>query len=309
MLNKLLSRGFTLQIGHRSVTFKTLAEFDFALTGRVEVPAKKLAVLMEMATDELHREVDEIRRLEKQFSEVIARTLENPSTIAKNMREIEAHAYSRDHDWRNIAAAVNEKDDHWDALRRIVVVKYLQYLHARQDAIAQICVQRLRDTYAAEGVSAAKPAAAYERSSLSFDTGDREPAWANQVTTSNHFVRLPKGETVLLTIAEQRCVTVMLARYRFYIIRCRGDLLLHDGDGDVYRLTSGENCVGRNPSCDVILAKQYRYVSRRHLIISAQEKNLVGLTDVSSHGCSLPEAIRPLKTLPPKRNAARLAPR
>ena len=49
MLEKLFSKALTLTIGGEEISFSSLAEFEFALGGRTNVPATKLADLIMLA--------------------------------------------------------------------------------------------------------------------------------------------------------------------------------------------------------------------------------------------------------------------
>ena len=72
MLEKLFSKALTLTIGGEDISFNSLTEFEFALGGRTNVPATKLADLIMLTPDELKREAKSIKSVEKRFVDILS---------------------------------------------------------------------------------------------------------------------------------------------------------------------------------------------------------------------------------------------
>ena len=76
MLDRLFSKALSLVINGEEISFHTLAEFEFALGGRTNVPASKLADLIMLSPDELKREAQSIKSMETRFVDLLSRSLE-----------------------------------------------------------------------------------------------------------------------------------------------------------------------------------------------------------------------------------------
>ncbi len=146
MLDRLFSKALSLVINGEEISFHTLAEFEFALGGRTNVPATKLADLIMLSPDELKREAKSIKAVEKRFVDILSRSIEQPGEIGRLVREVDIQVFSNDYDWRSIFKALNQEDDAYDELRRVAVVKYMQYLRSRQDVIKQTYKVKLKET-------------------------------------------------------------------------------------------------------------------------------------------------------------------
>ena len=145
MLDRLFSKTLSLVINGEEISFHTLAEFEFALGGRTNVPASKLADLIVLSPDELKREAKSIKAVEKRFVDILSRSIAQPGEIGRLVREVDIQVFSNDYDWRSIFKALNHEDDSFDELRRVAVVKYMQYLRSRQDVIKQTYRVKLKE--------------------------------------------------------------------------------------------------------------------------------------------------------------------
>ena len=125
MLDRLFSKALSLVINGEEISFHTLAEFEFALGGRTNVPASKLADLIVLSPTELKREAKSIKTVEKRFVDILSRSIAQPGEIGRLVREVDIQVFSNDYDWRSIFKALNHEDDSFDELRRVAVVKYM----------------------------------------------------------------------------------------------------------------------------------------------------------------------------------------
>ncbi|MBT8445733.1 MAG: hypothetical protein KJO38_01215, partial [Gammaproteobacteria bacterium] len=76
MLHKLFGKALTLHVGGQDIEFNSLAEFEFAMAGRTDVPAEKLAELAMLTGPELKREARSIKAVESQFVDILSKSLE-----------------------------------------------------------------------------------------------------------------------------------------------------------------------------------------------------------------------------------------
>ena len=110
MLEKLFSKALSLNISGKEISFNALAEFEFALGGRTNVPASKLTNLIMLAPDALKRKAKSIKSVEKRFVDILSRSIEQPGEIGKLVREVDMQVFSNDYEWRNIFKALNHQD-------------------------------------------------------------------------------------------------------------------------------------------------------------------------------------------------------
>ena len=89
-----------------------------------------------------------------------------------------------------------------------------------------------------------------------------------------------------------REMEVVLAGNRMRLFTGRDSYLVDDGN-NTFALLKGRNLVGRHSSCDVVIDRACRAVSRTHLIVEPLSATEVLLTDLSSHGTEIPAALLP----------------
>ena len=296
MLNKLFSKPLTLTIGGQSVSFNSLNEFEFSLSGRTDVPSRKLSDLMLMSPEELKREAKQIKVIEQQFVDVISKSLESTGGIAHYLRTIDPHVFSQDHNWRDIMAALKSKDDDYDELRKVALVKYMQYLTSRQEIIKhtysikkQASKQKAKEEDMMETrlfdeppIEAAGPAEGAMRETVILDSQVIAPP-----PQQEQFTRLPKGEAVIIKLKPGQMVDILLSKHSF---KLKGNevMTLVDQVGATHTLQDGKNIIGRDDVCNVVVQHGLRDVSRLHLIIERLGPDSLRLTDLSSHGTFIP---------------------
>lgn len=304
MLNKRFAKALSLTVAGHEISFDTLAEFEFCLAGRTDVPAKKVAALMNLSPDELKNEAKTIKAIEKQFVDILRKSIEAPGSIAGSLREVDAHVFSSDHSWRELMLTLNDKGAEYDELRRIALVKYMQYLTSRQDVIRHTyALKRSRQPERPEPSVSPEPRRGGEaggsrraedaRLSLAdiHETVILTPARLQHMEGEDEqgFRRLPKGESVLLAAEAGQSIDMLLAKHKFRLT-VGEELELADDSGGSYRLQEGKNIVGRDTVCNIVVSPSHRDVSRLHLIIERVGRDRIRLTDLSSHGTQLPVA-------------------
>ena len=103
------------------------------MSGRTSVPSKKITDMVKFSTDQLKKEAKTIKEIEKRFVGILSRSIEDSNSIDRALRELDPVIFSQDHSWRDIISGLNQGDDELNPFRRIALVKYMQYLSARQE--------------------------------------------------------------------------------------------------------------------------------------------------------------------------------
>ena len=278
-------QNLSLEIGEQTITFNSLGEFEFAMSGRTDVPSRKIAELVALTGDELKKEAKAIKAVEQMFVDVLAKSIDEPGTISDLLRQIDVHVFSQDHHWRDLMRSLNDQDEQYDDLRRIALVKYMQYLRSRQDVIKQTYAVKKREnrpnSSATSNTNESNPADM--RDTVIFDTVVAE----QDKDQTRDFTRLPKGESVHLMLHPREIVPLRLSKHAFHLVH-DDKLQLVDDHEQTYELKRGKNVVGRDSVCNIVLDSVYRDVSRVHLMIEVSAEDNVRITDLSSHGTYVP---------------------
>jgi hypothetical protein len=276
MFGRASSRSLKLQVGDSSFEFLSPEDLAFALAGRAGVPGNRVTSLVDMTDDALRREAEAIRKVEQMFNNALDGLLRDVTSISPFLKEIDPNLISQDHEWRTIIAALNASNEPHEPYKKVALVKYVQYLAARRQAVTAIYSAR-------RGAKPAGPDTGSNgklRETAIFDL----PVLAEE--DGEEFARMPKGETVEIDLSNEGSVTVLLAKHPCRIEFDGGTKFIDDADSAT-GLRRGKNIVGRDASCDVPINATYREVSRKHLIIELDAESTVRLTDISSHGTSL----------------------
>lgn len=285
MLNKIFSKplpGLALQVAGQTYHFAGIADFEFALGGRTAVPSGKIQRLVRCTMQELRAEARTIKDVERRFVDILSQSIEQPKSINRSLRELDPLIFSQDHHWREIVDALNEIGDEYDAYRRVALVKYMQYLSARQDIIKHLYSEKKK--YSSNGAS--------ESEGELKDTVilDSNVAEAPGPDGSGDFERMPKGEAIQVVLPQGKEIDILLSRHKCKLSHHSHGIELQDEKGAKYRLNSGRNTVGRDAQSTVVADPAWRDVSRLHLVIEVHDHQNLQLTDMSSHGTYLPGA-------------------
>lgn len=275
-----------LSIDGDRYVFQNPRDFEFALAGRTCLPAPKISALSRLTDDELLREAEAVRAVEERFSEALSGALEDITTVGPKLKSMEPSIISQDNAWRSILTALNAADQVSESYKKVALVKYTQYLASRQEVVKCLYANRhQRGADEAEpenGTAVYRPTARF-RETMLFDL--------NEIPDMEHhetsFSRLPKGETVEVDLEQDCAVDLLLAKHPCRIL-LRDKLLFVDESGHDSELRAGRHVVGRDASSDIVIDANFRDVSRKHLIVESDGVRQVKLTDISSHGTSLP---------------------
>lgn len=278
--------GLELSIDDERYVFQSPQDFEFALNGRTCLPAQKVAALSRLGDDELLREAEAIRAVEQRFAEALSGTLEDITSVGPFLKTMEPSIISQDNSWRSIISALNGVERIHETYKKIALVKYMQYLASRQDVVKSLYANRHpRNASEAKSGNASgvyRPTARFRETMLLNLNGA-----SDMEHQGNSFSRLPKGETVELDLEEDRIIDLLLGKHQCRIL-LQDRLLFVDQSGHDSELRVGRNIVGRDATSDVIIDASLRDVSRKHLIVESDGARQLRLTDISSHGTSLP---------------------
>jgi len=303
MLNRLFSRPLTIELGGQRVSFNSLAEFEFSLAGRTDVPARQFLELMLQPVDDLIREAHALKSMEQQLVELLSTAMRTPGMIGHALRSMDMESFSADHGWRDILSALRERDQEYEELQQVALAKYMQYLAARQEVIKHVCASKqegtkhglgrepmldLRTDDLTKAVSQPEPEtppaeAAIREAVMLHSHGNSSPTTSKK----SAFARLPKGEVVVIDVERGQVIELMLSRHGFRIVAA-DELTLIDETGTSHVLQNGRNIIGRDTICNIVVSPTLRDISRLHLIIERLSPDSLRLTDLSAHGTYLP---------------------
>ncbi len=275
------SEPLKFKLDGRALSFATLDDFAFSLSGRTQIAADRVANLMQLTPSELRREATEIRDLERRFVDLLADALKNPGAVGELLRGIDANLIAEDHQWRAIMAALAGEGLGFDEYKHLALVKYMQYLAARRDIVKSIYAQRFAGQEPLVGQDPAVDGNA--KSTLIIDEGAEPETESSQL----RFTRLPRGETVMVRTPSSGALSILLSRHKFQLFATDTPRLTDD-NGVNYPLIAGVNVIGRHPDNDVVVGGWYRDVSRKHLMVDTGDMGNLSLTDLSTHGTFLP---------------------
>jgi hypothetical protein len=278
--------GLDINIDGDRYVFQSPQDFEFALSGRTSLPAAKIAALSRLSDDELLREAEAIRAVEQRFAEALSGTLEDITSVGPFLRTMEPSIISQDNNWRSIISALNRVDRMPETYKKIALVKYMQYLTSRQEVVKSLYTNRQSgkagEARPDNGSAVYRPTARFRETMLI--NLNVSPELERHETS---FSRLPKGETVEVDLEGDHPIDLLLAKHQCRIL-LRDRLLFVDQGGNNSELRVGRNVVGRDATSDVIMDASLRDVSRKHLIVESNGVGQIKLTDISSHGTSLP---------------------
>ena len=164
------------------------------------------------------------------------------------------------------------------------MVKYMQYLTARQEVIRTLYSHRQRNRAEGATVVADADLGGTLKETVIFDLSE---LGIPDIRDEGNFERLPKGETVEIKLEPNGEVPIVLVKHPCKLVASE-DVMLVDDQGNAMKIPPGRNTVGRDVKCDLPMQSEYRDISRKHLIIERFSDRGLRLTDVSSLGTFIP---------------------
>lgn len=283
MLNKFFTKPLELKIGEQNYKFCSVADFEFCVGGRTAVPSKKITEMVKFSTEQLKKEARTIKEIEKRFVSILSRSIEDTESINVAIRELDPLIFSQDHGWRNIISALNEGGDEFNAFRRIALVKYMQYLSARQEIIKYLYSEKKK--YLKEPDTEEASAGTF-KDTLILENTIFEPA-ADQ-HKGNEYERMPKGEPVTIILTGNKEIDLVLSKHPCKLVAANNKLEFVDQKGRIFEITKGRNVIGRDTVSTIVMEPSLRDISRLHLVIEKFDDNTIQITDLSSHGTFIP---------------------
>ena len=286
MLNKFFSNPLELQVGEQSLKFSSVSDFDFAVSGRIAVPSKKITDMVKFSPEQLQKEARTIKEIEKKFVAILSKSIEDSNSINRAIRELDPLIFSQDHSWRDIISSLNDGEEEFNPFRRVALVKYMQYLSSRQEIIKYLYSEKKKMLNEPVVKSGEENEQGEFRETLMLENTIFEPV-ADDKKRSSNFDRMPKGEAVTVTLKPGAEMAILLSKHKCSVIAKDG-IQFVDHTGKSYTLGKGRNIIGRDTVSTVILDPSLRDISRLHLIIENIDDSSLQLTDLSSHGSFMP---------------------
>ena len=220
MLDKLFKKPLALKVGDQTLQFSSVTDIAFCLEGRTSISSAKLAELFALSAEELDTQAQKLASLNKSMFKILNSIVDEPDNIDRSMRELDTQMFSQDQNWRDIIQSLNKEQGDIDAIRVTVIMKYMKYLSAVEDAIDTIragmkqnegtvangAVNKLNDFEETWGLG-------HLREEIKFDT---------QVEAE--FQRLPKDTTVSVTLPPGEKIGVRLASYPGQLVATNGEV-------------------------------------------------------------------------------------
>lgn len=278
--------GIVLQIDGQPAGFASPAEFDLALRSRTDMVAGTLRQLAKHTDEELRGEANLSRALHKKLTTSLLRIEEIGVSLAQIWREIDLGKIHEEHQWQEILYALADTGMH-DAYRRAALVRYLQYLKTRRDAVAEMLRER------ESGKTQLGSVAASQMETMHGSAVDEITYTSMQ--RSAEYSRLPPRHAVEVTITPGEPVTIFLAHRKMRLVTTDDGMVLSDDTGLAAPIPTGRTIIGRSADCDVVLHNAPADVSRKHLMIECTPQDL-RLTDMSSHGTYVIKRALPQQT-------------
>jgi hypothetical protein len=266
------------------VISEDLQSFEAALRRRSDRADEAMAEVLSIDVKEVRHAAASVTRILQRLAGAIVDATDDPSSVNDFLRELDLKLISRDHDWRGIFAEIAGKGEDYEPHKRVLIVKYLQYLSTRKRLLAHVLAHRtaLEDTdeqanHAQEadmGRRSGKPEGALDAASL-------------RVQAPEYFERLQMGESVQLDLPRGRTIDLLLARH-VYRLSGSDESQLIAPDGTAHPLNEGRTMIGRHPECDIVTDRNFHDISRVHVIIEWNREPRVKVTDLSTLGTFVP---------------------
>jgi hypothetical protein len=283
VLGRTSQPALVLEIDRRIVRFSDPVTFEFSLKPRTDFPLQRAARLGDWPAEDLERMAAKIRTVEQRFAEAIAASIERPEIIGALLRGLNLTLFSKDHGWREIIAALNRCGSEFDVYKKIALVKYTQYLRARQKILRDLYFERRGAESMDSSTRESKVNTDVDNFQAPHDTDLFESSVKVEQREDDGFGALPRGETVCLKFKGSMEMVIRLSSHSFTLV-AGTNFVLKDEHGSTFPIRRGKNLVGRHPDCDVVIQPFYSGVSRKHLIIEQVSETAALLTDLSSHG-------------------------
>jgi hypothetical protein len=259
-----------------SIDTNSMEQFEAELAKRAKVPAPKLDELIQNDESVIRREAEAVTNILKRFAGAVVDSMDDPEGVDRFLRELDLKAISRDHHWRTIFAELRDRDKRFEQHKRILVIKYLQYLNFRKKMLDYIHERKLglEETHQHPDLTIfPSPDAASRQVSAGQPVGE--------------FARVPLGESVTFELPTSGSIALLLSLRSFWLFGQSNPCLV-DKNGETHFLKQGRNMLGRHPESDVVIDRNFNDISRAHAIVEWRGRATISITDLSTRGTFVP---------------------
>ena len=269
--------------------FTNHVEFEQRLSTYTRSPPEQLEELLAWSEEDVRREARAVAQVLKRFAQAVVRSLDEEEEANRFLDRLDLRTITRDHDWRAIFVAIQSSDiEGVVEYKRTAMIKYLQYLSFRKRLLDYVHARKagLAQTDELPSPALADPAS------------DDEMLDETISVITAGFAKMPMGETIIVSLAEDDVLEVVLGRNLFELVGGPHPYLV-DESGVTCFVKRGRNIIGRHPECDIAVDGNFSFVSRAHLILEWDGNNSYTLMDLSSRGTwmrddLLADALRPM---------------
>lgn len=273
MLQKILSKPVELNIDGKTITFKTMDEFEFAMSARTMVPQNRIIEAINATSGELDMESNTIVVAIEQISELLNQSSKK-GEVTQKLKAINPVIFSNDNNWRDIFFALKkDRSTESSKYKLIALTAYLKYMTNRQE-IVQSIKARLENTHNNNA-----EAAQFRTGELDIDDDFDAKVFAKELGMK----RMPTAEYVVLELEDDNEVALLLANYQCKLILEDG-IKFVDNENVEYPMVIGLNKIGRGRECNVRFTDTMQRISRLHLIIINHDNKKLEISDLSTYG-------------------------
>ncbi len=275
MLQKIFTKPVELNIDGKVITFKSVDDYQFALSARTTIPLDKITDAIKSSPGELALESNAILVAIEQLSE-LDNLLSEKGEITKSLKAINPVIFSNDNGWRDIFFALKKHHSSDSGkYKQIALTAYLKYLSNRQEMIQSIKARLEQEDVQQENAEVAQ----FKTGELDLDENFDSKILANELGMTS----MQKGESVSFDVKVGDEISLLLANYECKLI-IEDSIKFVDNSDVVHPMILGENKVGRGSECKVRFMDSMQRISRLHMMIIIHDDNKLELTDLSTYG-------------------------
>jgi FHA domain-containing protein len=276
MLKKLLTKPVELNIDGKVITFKSMDDFEFAMSSRTTIPQERIIEAINAASGELDLELNSMIVAIENISELINQASEQ-GEVTQKLKAINSVIFSNDNNWRDIFFALKkDRSAESSNYKLIALTAYLQYLTNRQEMLQSIKVRLENSQNQKENAEAAE----FRTGELEIDNKFDSKVLAKELGMTN----MPTAEYVVFELTTGDEIALLLANYNCKLILKDGSIKFVDNENVEYPMIIGLNKIGRGRECNVRFTDTMQRLSRLHLIIINHDNKKLELSDLSTYG-------------------------
>ena len=263
-----------------------LAELEKVLKPRTFIPTQRYARFLALDDETLARAGVTTRYAAAHLKRMLQDLRGHTGHVTVMLAAMDLGFFSLDHSWREVIKALVDAGPRVASYQLLAISNYRRYLLHCHDTLDEISTDRLQSALWAESTEHGEERTQLAAASRTGYDGSRK----RQEVLVRDLVRLPKGMTLRLLQGRAGPFVLWLGKRRFRVESWSGASLV-DERGNGAELHDGRNAVGRALYNDVIVDSQFDDVSRRHLILDLNDGTPCAITDLSSSGTFISQAL------------------